>query len=308
MKLKIKERLLLFLSALFVFAVGIGLMVLCILQPRVVLEVVEGSFFSWPRLGTLCIGILLVLCAVFLAFLPSKLRENRKGFVVQQTDNGELRIAIKAIENLVKKCVDMHEEMTLSSMVIQNARDGVTVDLRISLANNISIPLAVASLQKQIRQYLAVSSGIEVREVRVSVETTETGIGDSPYLVENQPAPAVKEKKAKKPLHQRIFGHEEANATMPEAPAPEAPAEAPETAEEKLVKEEDHISEGLFSEFPEEPVVSVTEEQEAAEAPAEAAVEAPEAAAEAESKESVEEQPAEENTTKADGEEVSEHE
>ena len=307
MKLKIKDRLLLLLCTLFVFAVGVGLVVLSIRQPNIVLDGANGSFFSWPRLAVIGVGFVLALCAVYLLVLPSKLRENRKGFVVQQTDNGELRIAIKAIENLVKKCVDMHEEMTLSSMVIQNARDGVTVDLRISLANNISIPLAVASLQKQIRQYLAVSSGIEVREVRVSVETTETGIGDSPYLVENQPAPAMKEKKVKKPLHQRIFGHEEAAATMPEAPAPEAPAENPETAEEKLVKEEDHISEGLFSEFPEEPVVSVTEEQEAA-ASAETASEASEAVPETASEESAHEQPAEENAAQADGEEVSEHE
>ena len=307
MKLKIKDRLLLLLCTLFVFAVGVGLVVLSIRQPSIVLDGANGSFFSWPRLAVIGVGFVLALCAVYLLVLPSKLRENRKGFVVQQTDNGELRIAIKAIENLVKKCVDMHEEMTLSSMVIQNARDGVTVDLRISLANNISIPLAVASLQKQIRQYLAVSSGIEVREVRVSVETTETGIGDSPYLVENQPAPAMKEKKTKKPLHQRIFGHEEAAATMPEAPAPEASAENTETAEEKLVKEEDHISEGLFSEFPEEPVVSVTEEQEAT-ASAETASEASEASAETVSEESAHEQPAEENAAQADGEEVSEHE
>ncbi len=269
MKLKLKDRLLLLLCALFVLAVGIGLVLLSFRQPSMLADSVSGSFFSWARLGMIAIGVVLVLCAIYFFLLPSKLRDNRKGFVVQQTDNGELRIAIKAIENLVKKCVDMHEEMRLSAMTIQTARDGVTIDLRISLANNISIPLAVASLQKQIRQYLAVSSGIEVREVRVSVETTETGIGDSPYLVEKQAAPAVKEKKDKKPLHQRIFGHEETAANMPEAPVsvPETPAPSKdaETAEEKLAKEEDHISEGLFSEFPEEPAEPVAEVQETAE-------------------------------------------
>ncbi len=163
MKLKLKDRLLLLLCALFVLAVGIGLVLLSFRQPSMLADSVSGSFFSWARLGMIAIGVVLVLCAIYFFLLPSKLRDNRKGFVVQQTDNGELRIAIKAIENLVKKCVDMHEEMRLSAMTIQTARDGVTIDLRISLANNISIPLAVASLQKQIRQYLAVSSGIEVR-------------------------------------------------------------------------------------------------------------------------------------------------
>ena len=152
--------------------------------------------------------------------------------MVQQTDNGELRIAVKAIENLVQKCIDMHEEIHVVSMKIRNCRDGVRVDLCISLANNIAIPLAVASLQKQIKQYLAASSGIEVKEVRVSVETAQAGVGDSPYLVSSESAHAAPEKqpepkeKPKLPLHQRIFGRGDQVVTVPEPPkAEEVPQE-----------------------------------------------------------------------------------
>lgn len=157
------------------------------------------------------------VCAVFggyLILLPRRYAMQRRDYVVQRTDTGELRIAVKAIKNLVEKCVDLHEEIQLISMSITNTREGVVVELNISLANNISIPLAVASLQKQIKQYLVASSGIEVREVRVIVENTK----DEPLLVaeieeeeENEPEKA--------PMHQRLFCQAEQPTVVPENPS-----------------------------------------------------------------------------------------
>ena len=176
-------------------------------------------------LGFVCTGF-----GGYLLMLPRRYAMQRKDYVVQRTDTGELRIAVKAIENLVEKCIDLHEEIQLISMSIMSAREGVVVELNISLANNISIPLAVASLQKQIKQYLVAASGIEVREVRVIVESTK----DEPLLVaeieeeeENEPEKA--------PMHQRLFCQAEQPTIVPAPPKPEEGAKeeqavsAPET-------------------------------------------------------------------------------
>ena len=231
MKIRFWDRLILFLGALLTIAAGAFLAV-CGLQFAGEL----GKALPLPaRVGCIAGGVLLVAFAVYLLLFPRKCAAGRHSFIVQQTDNGELRIAVKAIESLVQKCVDMHEEIDLNSMRIRNAREGVTVDMSISLANNISIPLAVASLQKQIKQYLVASSGIEVKEVRVSVDTTSgeaEPIPDSPYLVqeqeqEKQEKPVQEQPKAKRPMHQRIFGRQEQEAIVPEPPKAE---EAPDTA------------------------------------------------------------------------------
>ncbi|MBR3015957.1 MAG: hypothetical protein IKH57_02565 [Clostridia bacterium] len=162
--------------------------------------------------------------SVYLFVMPGHYAMQRRDYVVQRTDTGELRIATKAIESLVEKCVDLHEEIQLISMTIMNVREGVVVELNISLANNISIPLAVASLQKQIKQYLVASSGIEVREVRVIVESTK----DEPLLVaeieeeeENEPEKA--------PMHQRLFCQAEQQTIVPEPPKPEEESVLDET-------------------------------------------------------------------------------
>ena len=245
MKMKFWDRLILFCGALLTIAAGAFLAVGGLQFAGVLGEALPLGV----RIACVAGGVLLVAFGAFLIALPWKLASRKHDFIVQQTDNGELRIAVKAIENLVQKCVDMHEEIKLDDMHIRNAREGVTVDLRISLANNISIPLAVASLQKQIKQYLVASSGIEVKEVRVSVETAGgNDAGDSPYLVpssnneqQSAPAPAAEKPaesaKAKVPLHQRIFGKPEQEATVPQPPKAEEEAPLCEPAADEAPEE-----------------------------------------------------------------------
>lgn len=247
MKIRFWDRLILFLGALITLAAGAFLAV-CGLQ---ITGVLGEALSMTTRIICIAGGALLILLSGYLFLFPRRFRAGRHNFIVQQTDNGELRIAVKAIENLVQKCVDMHDEIELNSMRIRNAREGVTVDMNISLARNISIPLAVASLQKQIKQYLVASSGIEVKEVRVSVDTAAGEADDaaaSPYLVPSQEQaqekPAPEQAKPRVPLHQRLFSRPEEEATVPEPPKAEeetAPAAEPaaEDAQEAPVSEED---------------------------------------------------------------------
>ena len=228
MKIRFWDRLILFFGALLTILAGAALVVAG-LQIKGVLA--EG-FPLWVRVVCLAVGALIIVFGGYVILFPRRYAVRRQEFVVQKTENGELRIAVKAIESLVQKCIDLHEEIRVLTMNILNSREGVVVELNVSLANNISIPLAVASLQKQIKQYLIASSGIEVKEVKVSVESTQD---DLPVCVpteeeaeEENGAPA-REKKL--PLHQRLFGRADQPAIVPEPPKEEEPAEA-EPAEE----------------------------------------------------------------------------
>ena len=126
MKIKFWDRLILFFGALLTAAAGIFLFVGGLQFAGVLGEALPMG----TRIVCIAGGAALVLFAIYLFTLPRTLSGGRHEFIVQQTDNGELRIAVKAIENLVQKCVDMHEEIKLDSMKIRNAREGVTVDLR----------------------------------------------------------------------------------------------------------------------------------------------------------------------------------
>lgn len=251
MKIKFWDRLILFLGAVLSLLSGAMLFVAGLQIQGVIAEMA-----LWARALCIILGLLLIAFGAYLFFFPRHISAARRDFVVQKTDNGELRIAVKAIENLVQKCIDLHEEIQVRSMKILNSREGVVVDLFVSLANNISIPMAVASLQKQIKQYLVASSGIEVKEVRVSVESTQ----DQPAIEqiaeeeEKEEEAALPQAEEKPPLHQRLFGRQNQPAIMPKAP--EADAEKEEDGE-ALTEEKD-----AQDEAPEKPEETQEEETE----------------------------------------------
>ena len=175
--------------------------------------------------------VLLVLGLYCLGMLFRRDKRS-KTFVVQKGDAGELAISIKALEGLVQRCIEKHEEIHVSNVSLFNTRDGLVIRLKAGLASGVNIPLTVSNLQKQIKQYVTSCSGVDVKEVRVQVDTTNAkGLKEAPYT-ENAPAapaapatvevPEVKEEEAapekKRPFHQRLFSKEEQPAPMPEAP------------------------------------------------------------------------------------------
>ena len=178
---------------------------------------------GWVLALCLVCGALTVLWGIYLLFFCLRRMDRRSDYVTQKTDHGELRIAVKAIEHMVLKCIDLHHEVRLGSMAIVNARRGVTVDLTVSLANNISIPLAIAALQKQIKQYLAASSGIEVKEVRVSVQASEEE-WEAPSAGSESNGEEDRAEGSKRPLHQRLFSPSDQPMILPQPPSQEADA------------------------------------------------------------------------------------
>ena len=68
--------------------------------------------------------------------------------------------------------------------------------------SNVSIPHAVEQIQTQVKRYLAASSGIEVRDISVSVDRTEGEARPVPMesLVLNNEEPAAEQETKKENL------------------------------------------------------------------------------------------------------------
>ncbi len=193
-------------------------------------EIGAAGYWTIRRIVVIGMGALELISSLLLFSIPGRIRYKRKDFVVQQNDSGEIRISIKAIENLVRKCTDTHEEFSMTSLRVKNYKDGVVVDLKGTVPDNISIPLATESMQKQIKQYLTVSSGVNVKTVNVDLSDTDAPMQTkSPYDVGGEITDKQEEQKA---AHELIFEEETP------APAAEIPAPAEETpATEETVRE-----------------------------------------------------------------------
>lgn len=247
MKLRVIDRIISAVVGLLLVALAAAVLVdvlsgVGLLEALAQFAAKRNGRHMWAMVGSGC-GLLL---AGVLCLHVATRRPKRQGFVMQDTEAGELSISIRAIEDLVNKCVEKHEEMSVSSTMLENTRNGLVISLRISLATGVNIPLAVNAMQKQIRQYVTACSGVDVYEVKVQVDTTNAKAKASVYAVpdmletvtplaleEPEAAPAQQpeaKEVEEKCLHQRLFGEEEQPAIVPAPPAVEEPAQPQEEA------------------------------------------------------------------------------
>ena len=159
MKIRIADRILVALAGIVLLAVVVAVVGQVFFDAKIIDTTgVLGGLFAAEE-GKLPVAVIvaagvMLLIGVYCVCMLFRRRRGKKGFVLQQTENGELSIAIKAMEGLVHKCVECHPELKLTHVHVEPGKDGITVDLRIALASGVSIPLAVGALQKQIRQYI----------------------------------------------------------------------------------------------------------------------------------------------------------
>lgn len=239
MKMKLWDRLILRFGALLTFvAGGISVAAGILLYGR---ELGEGVVMRYLPLSLIVAGAVAVIISVLIFLVVRRYTSRRKAFITQANEMGELRIAVSAIENLIQKCVETHKEVKVQDMSVSNHRGAIDVNMRVSMNSNVSIPHAVEQLQSQIKRYLAASSGIEVRNITVSVDKTPAAA-----LPAQEPLPTTAEKaeakpaeeKEKIPVHQRIFGRdpeksEAEQVTEAEYVQPDPPEETAEEAPEE---------------------------------------------------------------------------
>lgn len=216
-------------------------------QIRDVILSLTAGWQVWMYWGAFGIAMLLLVMLGLHGIGLLFRRRKDKGFVTQHTEYGDMNISIKALENMVKKCVDAHSELTANSTRIYLVRGGVSMDMKITLASGVNIPLTVNALQKQIKQYITSCSGVDVHEVRVKVETDTVKLLPPPSAPVIEPAPVEEIKRVESPAETAPKHKEEPehfiqpvqeNVETPVAePVTEIPAEVVEEPAEPEVRE-----------------------------------------------------------------------
>ena len=99
--------------------------------------------------------------------------------VTQKNESGELAISIQALESMVNKCVEQHEEIRIQDLHIINNKEGLYIRMQGAVAGGISIPLTVEALQRQIRQYVTACSGVDIKRIRVQIDESGKDAADA---------------------------------------------------------------------------------------------------------------------------------
>ena len=255
MKHPVLDRLLMLLCALL--ALCAAAFIIALLAGRLSLESVTGLIGRIDLTQTVYkaaaggVALLMALVGVLLisAMIPSR-KKRSSNFAIQRNENGMVRISLKALETLVSKCLNQHAELKVITSSMYSDEESIRVDVHIALQSDISMPLAISALQKQIKRYIEACSGVNVQEVRVFVDSTIPATEEtakSPYAIPEtllhggsealtdghaaEAAPAVTEQPAPaaeaQPEEENPFAAFTARAAETEAEAETQPSEEP---------------------------------------------------------------------------------
>lgn len=279
MKIRVLDRILVALSGLLILAGCAALAAQLFFGKDVIGRITRILTDEQYRIWLIIALAVLALLACYCVLLLFRHHGRRDKFVMQKTENGELCISLKAMESMVQKCLDPHKELAVQSVRLESQRGGLLIRIRGTAAGGVSIPLTVDALQQQIKQYVTACSGVEVKDIRVQIESSGPEATDSLYAIEAPTARALpggagaKEEKQQDKAEEEPapMTQEEVEQVMAEMPAPlpsdaeddhpqvvvsAAAAAAAEMLKNEAPQEEDDrpIHQRLFS-SPEEPCV-----------------------------------------------------
>jgi len=228
MKIRILDRILVALAGILMLAGCAALAAQLFLGKDVIGKATKLLTGERYRIWLIIGMVLLILLGCYCLLILFRHRGRKDKFVMQKTENGELAISLKAMESMVQKCLDPHKELAVQGVRLENQKGGLLIRIRGTVAGGVSIPLTVDALQQQIKQYVTACSGVEVKDIRVQIESSGPETKDSLFAIEAPSARALpgganaKEEKAKEKTEEEPaqMTQDEVEQVMAEMPAP----------------------------------------------------------------------------------------
>ena len=147
------------------------------------------------------------LCILALCILlrPSSKRSERGFITVDSSDTGRVRIAVSAIEQMVKQAVGAIGGIAEMKISISSEDDAIAIVVNVSIVAGTHVPTVTLNIQRAIRQFVEMNCGVAVRSVSISING-----------VTNAGEPSKRWKRQK--------GEPAQPVPAPAAPEPQAPA------------------------------------------------------------------------------------
>lgn len=220
MKLNLGRRIVLFLHWL----ASLVLLAIIVFPDYVslgmsLLEEIPGDYVKIGIIALLVVYLLLsisVLCMIF----KRDARKSERGFItVDAAETGKVRIAVSAIEQMVKQAAYTVDGIADMKISINNADDAIEIQVNVAMVNGSHVPTVTLNMQRAIRQYVEMNCGVAVRSVSISIQsvTANTDGSKRGKRTEVKPAPAPVQ-----PVQE---------LSVPEAVEPEVHAEPAASAE-----------------------------------------------------------------------------
>lgn len=126
----------------------------------------------------LCIYALLAAMSVATIFSNPQKRSERGFITVDSSDAGRTRIAVGAVDQMIRQAVRSVDGIVEMKSGITNCEDAISISAAVTIVSGAHIPTVTMNIQRAIRSYIELNCGVAVRDVSVSVNALEGGESD----------------------------------------------------------------------------------------------------------------------------------
>ena len=174
MKLSVGKRILMFfhwlLSLLIVAAFALYLIVPEFITRYYNMLIVAIGYNYVKIIGIALLAIYVILAVVQVCLIFKRGKRAERGFItVDSSDSGRVRIAISAIEQMVRQSVGNIDGITDMKISIENLDDAVGIGVIASIVNGRHVPTITMNMQRAIRQFVETNCGVAVRSVSINI-------------------------------------------------------------------------------------------------------------------------------------------
>ena len=121
-------------------------------------------------IGIALLAIYVLLAVVQACIIFHRRKRADRGFItVDSSDTGRVRIAISAIEQMVRQSVYNIDGISDMKIGIENADDAININIIATIVNGSHVPTITMNMQRAIRQFVEMNCGVAVRSVSISI-------------------------------------------------------------------------------------------------------------------------------------------
>ena len=130
--------------------------------------------------GIAVLALYVILTVVQACIIFKRGKRTDRGFItVDSSDTGKVRIAISAIEQMVRQSVNSIDGITEMKIGIENQDDAIMIGVNASIVNGGHVPTVTMNMQQAIRQFVEMNCGVAVRSVSISIHSV-TNAAEAP--------------------------------------------------------------------------------------------------------------------------------
>lgn len=239
MKLNFGKKLVLFLHWLLSLVICALCVALCVATDATqdFLRAIDQLAMGWGEaitIALLAVYALLAILSIAFIFSGKKKRGDRSFITVDNNEAGRTRIAIAAVEQMIRQAVRGVDGIVEMKNGIINNDDSISINIAVSISCGAHVPTVTMNIQRAVRSYIELNCGVAVREVSVSVNALENAQEGGKKRGRFAPAPAAVQ--TYEPAAAEIPAEPIASAVeavpIGEAPAAEVAPDAEEAAQE----------------------------------------------------------------------------